>query len=162
MQEQLVLEQIQIEKNLELVDEFLSDLHDAELLLNPNTALWKNIRKDYLQHMIECEKEADGKFFVARYNNLPVGFIFGFIEEKDNSNFEIGDGDDLYISEGYVKPAFRNKGIYSKLNDTFVESYSKNKLRRVIRYTLVNNIQMQNWLKQKGFSAVRLVYEKWL
>lgn len=162
MSQEIVISQILIKDNLTLVDELVGALHVSELSLNIKTARWKDIKKDYLQYMVECEEEADGKFFVAYDQQKAIGFIFGFVEVKDNSNFEIGEGNDLYISEGYVNETYRNLGVYGKLNNTFVESYSKQPIRRIIRYTLSNNETMQHWLVNKGFNAVRLVYEKWL
>ena len=162
MSQEIVIRQILIKDNLTIVDELVGALHVSELSLNIKTANWKDIKKEYLEYMMECEKEADGKFFVANDHDNAIGFIFGFIENKDNSNFEIGEGDDLYISEGYVNEAYRNLGVYGKLNNAFTESYSKQPIRRIIRYTLSNNKTMQHWLVNKGFNAVRLVYEKWL
>lgn len=162
MSQQITVALISIKDNLTTIDELVGALHLSELSLNTKTANWKDIKNEYLQYMMECEKEADGKFFVANRHDKAIGFIFGFVEYKDNSNFEVGEGDDLYISEGYVDAAYRNIGIYEKLNNAFVESYSKKPIRRIIRYTLSNNKTMQHWLVNKGFSAVRLVYEKWL
>lgn len=162
MSQEIVILQILIKDNLTIVDELVGALHVSELSLNIKTANWNYIKKDYLQYMMECEEEADGKFFVAYEQQKAIGFIFGFVEVKDNSNFEIGEGNDLYISEGYVNETYRNLGVYGKLNNAFVESYSKQPIRRIIRYTLSNNKTMQHWLENKGFNAVRLVYEKWL
>ena len=55
-----------------------------------------------------------------------IGFIFSYIDEKDDSNFELGDADDLYISEGYVKKEFRKNGIYTALNKAFEKMYLNN------------------------------------
>ena len=162
MRQEIEITQIAIRDNLTIVDELVGALHISELSLNNKTANWEDIKQEYLQYMMECEKEAGGKFFVAKDDDKAIGFIFGFIESKDNSNFETGDGDDLYISEGFVKVEYRNLGVYSKLNNAFTESFSKQPIRRVIRYTLNSNKTMQHWLENKGYSAVRLVYEKWL
>ncbi len=162
MSQEIVINQIGIKDNLSIVDELVGALHASELSLNIKTANWEDIKDEYLRYMIECEEEAEGKFFVAKDLYKTIGFIFGFIENKDNSNFEIGSGDDLYISEGFVKVEYRNLGVYSKLNNAFIESFSKQPIRRIIRYTLNNNKTMQHWLENKGYRVVRLVYEKWL
>jgi ribosomal protein S18 acetylase RimI-like enzyme len=162
MDNEIKIKQIDIVQNRSIVEELVGALHVSELELNPKTARWSDIKDEYLQHMMECENEANGKFFLATTNELLIGFIFGYVEEKGNSNFEIGDGDDLYISEGYVLESFRNQGVYRKLNEAFIESYTNIKLRRIIRYTLSNNKKMQQWLEHKGYNAVRVVYEKWL
>ena len=144
MSQKIKIIQIAIKNNLTIVDELVGALHVSEHSLNSKTANWIDIKKEYLQYMMECENEADGKFFVANDHDKAIGFIFGFVENKDNSNFEIGEGNDLYISEGYVNEAYRNVGVYGKLNNAFVESYSNQPIRRIIRYTLNNNKTMQH------------------
>ena len=93
MSQQITIALISIKDNLTTVDELVGALHLSELSLNTKTANWKDIKNEYLQYMMECEKEADGKFFVANRHDKAIGFIFGFVEYKDNSNFEVGEGD---------------------------------------------------------------------
>jgi ribosomal protein S18 acetylase RimI-like enzyme len=91
-------------------------------------------------------KRIQWKVFLATTNKLLIGFIFGYAEEKGNSNFETGDGDDLYIFEGYVIESFRNQAVNRKLNEAFIESYTNIKPRIIIRYTLCSNKKMRQWL----------------
>ncbi|MBO9619018.1 MAG: GNAT family N-acetyltransferase [Niabella sp.] len=157
------IKRISIERNIPVVDELVGALHRSEKSLNPRTAEWSTIKADYIEHMIECEKDCSGSFFAALTSNEEaVGFIFGYVEEQDNSNFETGEGDDLYVSEGFVKPEYRKQGIYSMLNKAFEEHYKDFPIRRIFRYTLCTNEVMQQWLANQGYQPVRLVYEKWL
>jgi ribosomal protein S18 acetylase RimI-like enzyme len=153
---------INIEEEYLEAELLLDALHQSEKKLNDKTADWQTINKDYMQHIIECQKENFGIFLLATINKKAVGFIFGYIEENDNSNFELGEGDDLYVSEGYVMPEYRRLGIYAALNKQFENSYLNFNVRRIVRYTLSANTNMQAWLSKQGYSNVRLVYEKWL
>ncbi len=140
----------------------LAALHESEQTLNRRTADWKGIENQYLDYIAECIREYQGRFLLAETGGAAIGFIFGYIEKQDNSNFETGTGDDLYVSEGFVDPAYRKLGIYARLNQAFEAHYLSFDLRRIFRYTLVNNEPMHHWLPQQGYQPVRIVYEKWL
>ncbi|MCS4301804.1 GNAT family N-acetyltransferase [Chryseobacterium sp. BIGb0232] len=156
------IKKIKIKDNLAIVNELVGELHVSEKEMNDKTADWTLIRNNYLKFMSECEEENDGTFLIAEIDGKAIGFLFGYIDEKDDSNFEQGEGDDLYVSEGYVKKEYRKQGIYSALNKSFEETYSDYKIRKIYRFTLCNNDTMQRWLNSQGYRPVRLVYEKWL
>ncbi|KMQ67797.1 hypothetical protein ACM39_10640 [Chryseobacterium sp. FH2] len=156
------IRKIKISENLAIVDELMGELHISEKEMNEKTADWNLIRENYLRFIADCEEENNGTFLIAEIDSKAIGFIFGYIDEKDDSNFELGDADDLYISEGYVKKEFRKHGIYSALNKVFEETYKAYDIRKIYRYTLCNNHTMQSWLNKQEYQPVRLVYEKWL
>ncbi|WP_300690919.1 GNAT family N-acetyltransferase [Chryseobacterium sp.] len=156
------IKKIKIAEHLPIVDELVGELHISEKEMNDKTADWSQIRENYLRFMTECEDENEGSFFIAEIEGRAIGFLFGYIDEKDDSNFELGDANDLYVSEGYVKKEYRKQGIYSALNKAFEEAYSNHNIRKIFRYTLCNNETMQRWLASQGYRPVRLVYEKWL
>lgn len=157
-----IIRKIKISENLSIADELVGELHISEKEMNEKTADWSFIRENYLRFMSDCEEENNGTFLTAEVNGKAIGFIFGYIDEKDDSNFELGDSDDLYVSEGYVKKEFRKHGIYTALNKAFEETYKDYNIRKIYRYTLCNNHTMQNWLDKQGYRPVRVVYEKWL
>jgi ribosomal protein S18 acetylase RimI-like enzyme len=156
------IRKIKINENLPIVDELVGELHISEKTMNDKTADWSQIRESYLRFMSECEEENEGTFLIAEIDGNAIGFLFGYIEERDDSNFELGEGDDLYVSEGYVKKEFRKQGIYSALNKAFEKEYEGYKIRKIYRYTLCTNDTMQSWLSSQGYQPVRLVYEKWM
>ncbi|KFF13240.1 GNAT family N-acetyltransferase [Chryseobacterium soli] len=156
------IKKIKIADHLPIVDELVGELHVSEKEMNDKTADWSHIRDHYLRFMMDCEEENDGTFLIASIDEKPIGFLFGYIDEKDDSNFELGDADDLYVSEGYVKKEYRKQGIYSALNKAFEETYSTYNIRKIYRFTLCNNDTMQRWLATQGYQPVRLLYEKWL
>jgi GNAT superfamily N-acetyltransferase len=156
------IRKIKISENLAIADELVGELHVSEKEMNDKTADWDQIRNHYLRFMKECQEENDGTFLIAEIDGRAIGFLFGYVDEKDDSNFELGDADDLYVSEGYVKKEYRKHGIYSALNKAFEENYKDYNIRKIYRYTLCNNDTMQQWLAGQGYQPVRLVYEKWL
>lgn len=160
--EQITIRPIQISEHRDIADELVGALHESELEMNPRTARWPLIRKHYLNFLQECQEDCQGAFFLAEDQGVPIGFIFGYVIEKDDSNFEIGDDNDLYVSEGYVKAAYRKQGIYTRLNQAFEAHYKDFPIRKIYRYTLYNNDKMQHWLATQGYTPIRLVYEKWL
>ncbi|MCJ7933129.1 MAG: GNAT family N-acetyltransferase [Chryseobacterium sp.] len=156
------IKKIKIAENLPIIDELVGELHLSEKDMNDKTADWAQIRSNYLRFMTACEDENNGTFLIAESDGKAIGFLFGYIDERDDSNFELGEGDDLYVSEGYVKKEYRKQGIYSTLNKAFENAYATYTIRKIYRYTLSNNDTMQRWLASQGYRPVRLVYEKWL
>ncbi|MFZ4930149.1 GNAT family N-acetyltransferase [Chryseobacterium sp. Mn2064] len=156
------IKKIKISDHLPIVDKLVGELHVSEKEMNDRTADWSQIRENYLNFMAECEEENEGSFLIAEIDGKAIGFLFGYIDERDDSNFELGEGNDLYVSEGYVKKEFRKQGIYSALNKAFEEMYSHQNIRKIYRFTLCNNDTMQRWLASQGYRPVRMVYEKWL
>lgn len=153
---------IRIKDHYELLAGMLQELHLSELAFFPKTAAWEDIRADYMQHVIEMQEEYDGTCLLAAKDGEPAGFIFAYIEEPDESRIEDYTGNTLYVSDGYVAPAFRRMGIYRQLNDELEAMYIRKGVRRIVRYTLSNNQRMQQFLASQQYEPVRLVYEKWL
>jgi len=140
----------------------LKELHISELEFFPKTAAWEDIQADYMQHVISTQEENDGTCLLASKDGEPAGFIFAYVEEPDESRIEDYTGDTLYVSDGYVAPAFRRMGIYRQLNDALEAIYIQKGIRRIVRYTLSNNRRMQQFLASQQYEPVRIVYEKWL
>ncbi|NML37200.1 GNAT family N-acetyltransferase [Chitinophaga sp. G-6-1-13] len=153
---------IRIKDHYELLSAMLKELHISELEFFPKTAAWEDIRPDYMQHVISTQEENDGTCLLATKDGEPAGFIFAYVEEPDESRIEDYTGDTLYVSDGYVAPAFRRMGIYRQLNDALENIYIQKGVRRIVRYTLSNNLRMQQFLASQQYEPVRLVYEKWL
>ena len=87
------IKKIKITENLPIVDELVGELHISEKEMNNNTADWSQIRDNYLRFMAECEEENKGTFLIAETDGKAIGFLFGYVDEKDDSNFELGEGD---------------------------------------------------------------------
>ena len=137
-------------------------LHLHEHSLHSKTAAWVDIEESYMRHVIKMQEECEGLCLVAYVKSVPVGFIFGYVEEQDDSRIEIHEGKELYISDGFVSEEYRRLGIYRMLNETIEQHYINLGVKRIIRFTLVNNTNMRQFLDQEEYMVTRLLYEKWL
>ena len=135
-------------------------MHEHSLF--DKTASWPDIETNYMRHVIQMQEEHDGLCLMAYVDSVPVGFIFGYVEEQDDSRIEIHEGNELYVSDGVVLEPFRRLGIYSKMNEMLEQHYIDSGIKRIIRFTLVNNTKMRQFLENEGYGVTRLLYEKWL
>ncbi|HVI43247.1 MAG TPA: GNAT family N-acetyltransferase [Chitinophaga sp.] len=158
----LTITPIRIREHYTLISSMMEGLHNNEHSLFSKTASWQSIEADYMQHVISTQDECDGTCLMAYMAEKPAGFIFGYVEEADESRIEDYTGNTLYVSDGYVVPEFRRQGIYRQLNDVMEKTYIAKGIRRLVRYTLSNNLRMQQFLSSQKYEPVRLVYEKWL
>ena len=108
------------------------------------------------------QQQNEGMCLVAFKGNEAIGFIFGYLEEQDDSRIEVYTGKELYISDGYVVPQYRRQGIYHQLNAWMEDYYINLGIRRILRYTLLRNAGMRQFLENQDYFVTRLLYEKWL
>jgi GNAT superfamily N-acetyltransferase len=151
-----------ITEQYELISGFMHLLHLHEHSLNDKTAAWQDIEASYMRHVIKMQEESDGLCLVAYVNKVPSGFIFGYVEEQDDSRIEIHEGKELYVSDGFVKEENRRMGVYRMLNAYLEQHFINKGITRIIRFTLVNNTNMRQFLEEESYSVTRLLYEKWL
>ena len=162
-----------MEKSIEIIPIIISEhyaemwdmmkkLHEHEYLLFDKTATWSDIETSYMRHVMTMQEQCDGMCLVAYVNKAPAGFIFGYVEEQDDSRIEIHEGKELYISDGFVYDEYRREGIYSMLNREIEKHYISKGIKRIIRFTRVNNTRMREFMEKEGYMVTRLLYEKWL
>jgi ribosomal protein S18 acetylase RimI-like enzyme len=162
MDKQIEITSIRIADHFDEVSALMHELHVHEHSLFDKTAPWKEIETSYMRHVIAMQEQCDGLCLTAYADKMAVGFIFGYIEEQDDSRIEIHEGKELYVSDGYVKEEYRRLGIYRMLNDRLEQHYIDKGIKRIIRFTLVNNTNMRQFLENEEYSVTRLLYEKWL
>lgn len=162
MLSQIEIKPVNIEEHYEVISAMMHQLHIHEHSLFDKTAAWTDIEDSYMRHVIKMQQENDGTCLVAYLNNSPVGFIFGYIEDQDDSRIEIYMGKELYVSDGYIAKEARGHGIYTRLNKELEDLYIEKGVRRICRYTLVNNTRMRMFLEKQEYTVTRLLYEKWL
>ena len=158
----ITIKETNVAENYELISGFMLHLHKHEHQLFDKTAQWADIETSYMRHIITMQAESGGVCLVAYKDGLPAGFIFGFEEEQDDSRFEINEGKELYVSDGYIADAFRRQGIYRKLNDELEKHFINKGILRITRLTHISNTRMRHLLEEEGYIATRVVYEKWL
>jgi len=153
---------VQIAAHYAMMAGMMRDLHINEKVLNDKTAHWDDIEAGYMRHVIAMQEECDGQCLVAYVDGEPAGFIFGYAEEPDDSRIEEYTGKELYVSDGYIKPEYRRMGIYKMLNGQLEQYYRDMGVKRIIRFTMVNNDGMRSLLEREGYRVTRVLYEKWL
>ncbi len=158
----IAIKSIIIKDNYSLIEAMMNELQKSEQEMNSKSAEWKSIKANYMGHLISCQEENDGTCLVAYKNKEVAGFIFAYTEEQDESRIEKYEGTELYVSDGFVYPAFRRLGIYQQLNNAIEAHYIAKGIRRFIRFTLFSNIRMQKFLEKNGYLPTRILYEKWL
>ncbi len=153
---------IKIAEEYALMAGFMHELHKHEYLLFDKTAAWPDIEQGYMRHVITMQEECEGVCLVAYVDGVPAGFMFGYVEEQDDSRTEVYEGRELYVSDGYIAEPFRRMGIYRKLNDHLEQMFIKDGVKRITRFTMVNNVRMRQFLEEEGYTVTRLLYEKWV
>ena len=158
----LEIKPVVIADHYQVIAGMMQELHKNEHSLFDKTAIWTDIEAGYMRHVIQMQQENDGCCLIAYVDNNAAGFIFGYIEEQDDSRIEIYEGKELYVSDGYIANKYRRLGIYHKLNEELELYYIEKGVRRITRFTLVRNAGMRALLEKQGYDVTRLLYEKWL
>lgn len=156
-----IIKKVIIKNEYQMMASMMKRLQESEQEMNDKSAAWSDIEKTYMNYLINVQEENDGTCLVAYLNDKPIGFLFGYIEEQDESRIEIYKENELYISDGFVYPAYRKRGVYKQLNNTIEQLYINKGIRRITRYTLSTNDRMQNFLQKNGYQPTRILYEKW-
>jgi ribosomal protein S18 acetylase RimI-like enzyme len=158
----IAVKSISIKDNYSLIEAMMQELQKSEQEMNSMSAEWKSIKANYMSHLISCQEENEGTCLVAYKNKEVAGFLFAYTEDQDESRIEKYEGTELYVSDGFIYPAFRRLGIYQQLNNAIETHYIEKGIRRMIRFTLFSNIRMQKFLEKNGYLPTRILYEKWL
>jgi ribosomal protein S18 acetylase RimI-like enzyme len=158
----LVIKPVIISDHYKEISDMMHELHIHEHILFDKTAAWTDIEASYMRHVIAMQNECDGSCLVAYLSGMPVGFIFGYVEDQDDSRIEVYLGKELYVSDGYVAKEARGKGIYRQLNQELERIYVDKGIKRICRFTLINNTRARGFLDSEGYVVTRLLYEKWL
>ena len=138
------IKEVLIRDHLADVDRLMKGLQESEVSLFSKSAPWADIRSSYLRHLMDVQEKNEGTCLIAYTGSRAVGFIFAYLEVQDNSRSEVDTGPELYVSDGYVDPNYRRQGIYKNLNRRLEEKYRAAGVRRITRFTLMNNEAMKH------------------
>jgi ribosomal protein S18 acetylase RimI-like enzyme len=162
MGDNIEIKPVKISEHHKEISAMMHELHLHEHSLFDKTAAWTDIESSYMRHIVKMQEEYDGTCLVAYLDGNPTGFIFGYVEDQDDSRIEVYQGKELYVSDGYVAKEARGHGIYRKLNKELERIYIDKGVRRICRFTLVNNTRARMFLEGEEYVVTRLLYEKWL
>ena len=85
------------------------------------------------------------------------GPLYQVMRQSDKRTLDIG-----LLADGYVNAAYRRLGIYKQLNEQLEQHYINLGVKRITRFTRVNNTRMIKFMEQQGYEVTRLLFEKWL
>lgn len=162
METQIKVKPVNVADHYKEISAMMHQLHLHEHSLFDKTASWADIEDSYMRHVIKMQQEHDGTCLVAYLDEHPTGFIFGYVEDQDDSRIEVYMGKELYVSDGYVAKEARGQGIYRRLNKELEKIYIEKGVRRICRFARVNNTRARSFMESEGYTVTRLVYEKWL
>ncbi len=162
MDRSITVKPVVIAEYTNVISGMMHHLHLHERNLFDKTAAWSDIEENYMRHIILMQDEYEGTCLLAFVGEEPVGFIFGYVEDQDDSRIEVYMGRELYVSDGYVADEHRCKGIYRLLNKELERIYIEKGVKRICRYALVNNTKARSFLDSEGYVVTRLLHEKWL
>lgn len=162
MSKEIEIKSVKIADYYDTIHAMMSALHANERLLFEKTADWNEIDRNYMKHIIERQTADEGVFLIAFADGKSAGFIFGYLETPDDSRIEIFTGKELYVSDGFIYPEYRRQGIYRQLNKELERIFIAQGIKRITRFTLVNNTGIRQLLEAGGYTVTRLLYEKWL
>jgi len=108
-----------LEQDLDYVKSSFENLHDHVVYLDPI----KRIRKMpgyldvFFKKFLNTIKNNQGKIYIAIYEGKPVGFIGGFVADKqtEENKLEVIPSQLGIISTLYLDSTYRGKGIGTKL-----------------------------------------------
>ena len=108
----------------------------------------KNIKEDFIVSNNYVNKFNKDILFLAYSNNIPVGFIYGYIK-FEQSNFAhkgVAQIDALYVLDNY-----RNNGIAKSLINKFYEWCKENNIKIIEISVFKDNIYAYNLYKNLGY-----------
>jgi len=105
------------------------------------------------------EGSAQGEQFTVGYTDLALwvedkGSIIAVMiyEIRETSGYSI-------VNLTYVDTRYRRQGIFAAMNARF-EEISKEKVSSIVRYTLINNVAMQNAFRKNNYERFNVGFEK--
>ena len=100
----------------------------------------------FIDELLEEVKMKNGKVYLAFENEVPVGFIAGYIERDSENN-----SDYFRIDSLVVKRDFRNKGVGTRLVEKIGEYAKSTGQSKVGLGVLVGNFSAYDYYKRLGF-----------
>lgn len=139
----------------------ITDLQEIERALSDTRRPGAEIAESYVRYLKENTAQKSGAIFVARTNGKVVGFISCWVGHNDNLAETPESNTYGYISDAYVNPAFRNQGIFQKLNaraERHLFSFEEVKLIRI--NVLAENTQALHAYQKAGYKPEEFVLMK--
>lgn len=139
----------------------IADLQEIERTLSDTRRPGSEIAESYVRYLKESTAQKSGAIFVARANGKVVGFISCWIGHNDNLAETPESNTYGYISDAYVNSAFRNQGIFQKLNALAERHLFQCAEIKIIRINvLAENTQALHAYQKAGYKPEEIVLVK--
>lgn len=117
----------------------------------------KNIKPSFMVDNYYKDKIDKDILFLAYKDDIPVGFIYGYIKYKKG---ELAYKNVIYIDALYVLDEYRNMGIAKKLINKFYDYCYENNIDIVEIAVFKNNVEALNLYKKLGYEITEYKMKK--
>jgi ribosomal protein S18 acetylase RimI-like enzyme len=95
----------------------IADLQEVERTITDTRRPGAEVAEQYIDQLQRSIDQKRGAIFVARVNGKAIGFIACWIESEDNVAETSASTTYGYISDAWVAPDLRGRGVFSSLNE---------------------------------------------
>jgi len=132
----------------------ISDLQEVERTMSDTRLPGSEVALKYFDHLQKELAEKRGAIFVARAEGKVIGFIACMIEHDDTPAETSESTTYGYISDAYVAPEYRGRGVFSELNqkaEEYLTNFPEVKLIRIS--VLANNESAVKAYEKSGYKV---------
>lgn len=131
---------------------FLLETHTSTLDPIKRHRLTENFKTEYTDYLLNEITEIEGKIFFALFDSKPVGFTYGYVEERSEISKTYQTGNKTgYSEEIFVLEEYRGKGIASLLYETMEKYFIVKGVDFIKAKPSINNIASTNLLMKMGY-----------
>jgi ribosomal protein S18 acetylase RimI-like enzyme len=161
MEPDMIIRNVLPEDRSILVD-FMEALQDSEREYHPNRPPGLEIGDAHLAYLEELALERDGRIYVAASAADILGFLVCFVERLDAGDLHVYDREREYgyISDLYVSPSARGRGVGSALMEAAEQHFRDRDLSVVRVNTLADNRAAIEFYLAGGYGFYEITFEK--
>jgi ribosomal protein S18 acetylase RimI-like enzyme len=141
---------------------FMAELQEFERELDISRSEGIAIANAHFAYLEKLVKENSGRIFVAESPEGLLGFIVCFVEEIEQEDLHIIEAERRfgYISDLYVSPVARKKGVATALIESAESHFQELRLKVIKVTTLYHNHQAQILYERSLYKPYEVVYQK--
>ncbi len=141
--------------------EFISELQEFERAITDTRRPGPEMKAEYFDFLQKEIEQKSGRLFVIRANAEPIGFASCWIEHEDNPTHTTESNVYGFISDAYIVPEYRGKGIFERVDQKIHEYFSSfSEIRHVRLYVLAENRFAIQAYKKSGYDPQEITFVK--
>lgn len=134
-------------------------LQEHERQIHDTRLPGEHIADAYLDWILQ-QTDAEGGILIADVAGSAVGFAAGWVEQEHALAETVASNRFGYISDVYVLPLYRGRGIAKALLDALTDHLGSAGVTRVRIGSLAANRLARTAYERAGFSPYEVIYEK--